>query len=96
MKALTTREQMLLLDVRLEAITKENARLQAQVEGLESSKNQEKPPFNCGHCKHLLRSDRTNKMFCTYHSDGEMQYVTYPDDYCSYFERSIAELEAAE
>lgn len=70
--------------------------LDLAISALESSKNQEKPPFNCGYCKHLLRSDRTNKMFCTYHSEGGSQYVTYPDDYCSYFERSIAELEAVE
>ena len=49
----------------------------------------EKEIFDCQHCKHLLLSDKTNRLFCSYHGEGEHQYEVFKDDYCSYFERSI-------
>ena len=48
-------------------------------------------PFDCQHCKHLSPSDKTNRLFCSYHGEGEHQYEVYLDDYCSYFERAEAE-----
>ena len=46
-----------------------------------------KESFRCENCKHLLESENTNRLWCSYHSDGEYQHETYKDDYCSYFER---------
>lgn len=43
--------------------------------------------FDCEHCKHLKPSDKTNRLFCSYHSEGEHQYEVFRDEYCSYFER---------
>lgn len=53
--------------------------------------NRAKPKeiFDCAHCKHIKPSDKTNRLFCTYHSEYDCQYETYPNDYCSYFERKL-------
>ena len=53
---------------------------------------QKTEPFNCGHCKHLQPSDKTNRLFCTYHSENGVDYETFANDYCSYFERAEAAL----
>ena len=44
--------------------------------------------FDCEHCKHLKPSNKTNRLFCSYHSEGEHQYEVFKDEYCSYFERA--------
>lgn len=44
--------------------------------------------FDCEHCKHLKLSNKTNRLFCSYHSEGEHQYEVFKDEYCSYFERA--------
>ena len=44
-------------------------------------------PFNCGCCQHLRPSEKTNRMFCSYHSENGCDYEVFLDDYCSYFER---------
>ena len=46
-----------------------------------------KGSFICENCKHIVKSEVTNKLFCSYHSEGEYQYETYKGDYCSYFDR---------
>ena len=46
-----------------------------------------KGSFICENCKHIVKSEVTNKLFCAYHSEGEHQYETYKGDYCSYFDR---------
>ena len=42
--------------------------------------------YKCKNCKHLLPSEITNRLYCSYHGEGDNQYETYKDDYCSYFE----------
>jgi hypothetical protein len=54
---------------------------------------QKTEPFDCKHCKHLRPSDKTKRLFCSYHSEGGNDYETYADDYCSYFERAESALE---
>lgn len=50
-----------------------------------------KEPFDCQHCKHLRPSDITNRLFCSYHSEGENVYEVFANDCCSDFERAEAE-----
>ena len=64
---------------------------QAEVEGRAVVLPCKVEPFDCQHCKHLSPSDKTNRLFCSYHSEGEHQYEVYRDDYCSDFERAEAE-----
>jgi hypothetical protein len=45
-----------------------------------------KKKYTCENCKNLIKSEHTNKLFCSYHSDGEYQHLTFLDDYCNYFE----------
>lgn len=40
----------------------------------------------CSNCKYLLASENLNRLYCSYHSDGEIQFQTFEDDFCSYFE----------
>ena len=47
-----------------------------------------KEPFNCGCCKHLEPSPKTNRLFCSYHTENGCAYEVFRDDCCSYFERS--------
>ena len=42
--------------------------------------------YHCENCKHITESEKTNRLYCSYHSEGEYRYETYKDDYCSYFE----------
>lgn len=42
--------------------------------------------YKCQNCQNLVESEHTNKLFCSYHSEGEYQHETFLDDYCSYFE----------
>jgi hypothetical protein len=51
--------------------------------------------FDCEHCKHLKPSNKTNRLFCSYHSEGEHQYEVFKDEYCSYFERAESSREGA-
>ncbi len=46
------------------------------------------PNRNCEHCRHMTPSNKTNRLFCSYHSEGEHQYEVFSDEYCSYFERA--------
>ena len=64
---------------------------QAEVEGRAVVLPCKVEPFDCQHCKHLSPSDKTNRLFCSYHGEGEHQYEVYLDDYCSNFERAEAE-----
>ena len=52
--------------------------------------------FDCEHCKHLKPSNKTNRLFCSYHSEGEHQYEVFKDEYCSYFERAESSREGQE
>lgn len=47
----------------------------------------------CEHCKHVEPSDKTNRLFCSYHSEGEYQREIFKDDYCNYFELAEANRE---
>lgn len=49
--------------------------------------------YKCENCRHLSPSEITNRLFCTYHSEGENWYETYKDDYCSDFERKEKSVE---
>lgn len=40
------------------------------------------PPCRCKDCAYLRESDKTNKMFCTYHGDY-YKFETFPNHYCS-------------
>lgn len=42
--------------------------------------------YKCQNCQNLVESEYTNRLFCSYHSDGEYQHETFLDDYCNYFE----------
>ena len=37
----------------------------------------------CKDCRYCLESDKTNRIFCTYHGDG-IEFEAYPNDYCSH------------
>ena len=65
--------------------------LELAIRELESIKWQKKQRFCCEYCKHIFESQKTNRLYCSYHSDGEIQYETFKDDYCSYFEREAVE-----
>ena len=58
---------------------------------LESIKWQKKQRICCEYCKHMVPSEIMNRLYCSYHSDGEIQCETFKDDYCSYFEREAVE-----
>lgn len=36
----------------------------------------------CKDCTYLRESDKTNRLFCTYHGDS-YEFETQPNDYCS-------------
>ena len=42
--------------------------------------------YKCQNCQNLVESEYTNRLFCSYHSEGEYQHETFLDDYCNYFE----------
>ena len=42
--------------------------------------------YKCENCKHLSESEKTNRLYCSYHSEGHL-YEVYKDEYCSYFEK---------
>jgi hypothetical protein len=48
--------------------------------------NQEQGKRKCENCEHLRHSDKTNRLYCNYHSEGDYWHETYKDDYCSYYE----------
>lgn len=60
---------------------------QAEADGRLIIKNNNEV-YKCKNCKHLEPSKITNRLYCSYHSEGDNQYETYKDDYCSYFEKS--------
>ena len=52
----------------------------------ELDKEGEKGTYKCQNCQNLVESEYTNRLFCSYHSEGEYQHETFLDDYCNYFE----------
>lgn len=41
----------------------------------------------CKDCKWLVTSEKTNRLFCGWHSDGDMQLQIFENDYCNEGER---------
>ena len=41
----------------------------------------------CKDCKWLVPSEKTNRLFCGWHSDGDMQVQIFENDYCNEGER---------
>lgn len=45
-----------------------------------------KGTLRCENCKHIQESETTNRLWCSYHSEGEYEYETYKNHYCSDYE----------
>ena len=41
----------------------------------------------CKDCKWLVPSEKTNRLFCGWHSDGDLQLQIFENDYCNEGER---------
>ena len=48
----------------------------------------------CGNCRWCVESDKTNRMFCTFHGD-EAEFETFADNWCSDFTRRPTDEERA-
>lgn len=82
-------DQYEILKVRYTNVLDENKRLQAEVERLKKHlrwATGTEGMYKCQNCQNLVESEYTNRLFCSYHSEGEYQHETFLDDYCNYFE----------
>ena len=70
-------------------LKRENARLSVKLEDFRQKviNGELTETCTCENCKYLLESEKTNRLWCSYYSDGEYQHEVFKSDYCSYGER---------
>ena len=52
----------------------------------QSHSNSNSRTMCCSNCRHMYESDKTNRLFCYYHEDGEHQHEVMKNHYCSNYD----------